>query len=203
MILVPGQASPTALYHCLIGAIVPRPIAWVSTLAAAGRPNLAPFSFFNGAGVSPPMLCFAPINRRDGSKKDTILNLRDTPQFVVNVVPERLGAAMNASSAELAPEVSEFAAAGVTAAPSKRVAPPSVAESPVRFECELHDIIELGTGPLAGNLVIGRIELIDVDDAVLDGEGRIDPAKLGAIGRMGGGDLYVRTTDLFEIARPR
>ncbi|MBI1784966.1 flavin reductase family protein [Candidatus Sumerlaeota bacterium] len=201
MIVDPADAKPTQLYHCLIGAIAPRPIAWVSTLSPRGIPNLAPFSYFTGVGVLPPTLCFSPINRRDGSKKDTILNLRATPEFVVNVVPFALGEAMNLSSADFAYEESEFEKAGVTPAASRKVKPPCVAESPVHFECALHDIIELGTGPLAGNLVIGKILLIHVADEVLDERGEIDPKKLDLIGRMGG-NWYARTREIFEMERP-
>lgn len=201
MLIDPEQTPPVKLYHYLIGAIVPRPIAWVSTISPGGAANLAPFSYFNGIGVRPPALCFSPLNRRDGSKKDTIVNLESTPEFVVNVVPGRLAEAMNLSSADLDYEESEFEKSGVTAVASHRVKPPAVAESPIKFECELDRIIELGEGPMAANLVLGRIVLMHVDDAVLDGEQRIDARKLDLVGRMGG-DLYARTTDLFELLRP-
>lgn len=202
MLVDPAHASSVDLYHLLIGAIVPRPIAWVSTISPRGVPNLAPFSYFNGVGVAPPSLCFSPLNRRDGSKKHTIRNIEDVPEFVVNVVPARLADAMNISSGDLDYEVSEFAAAGVTPQAAQRVRPPRVAESPISMECELIQIVEVGTGPLAANLVIGRIVLMHVDDAVLDPAGRIDPRKLDLIGRMGG-DAYTRTRDLFEIERPQ
>lgn len=203
MILDPSAEPPTRIYHALVDMIVPRPIGWVSTLSAAGEANLAPFSFFTGVGVSPPSLCFSPINRRDGSAKDTLVNVRAVPEFVLNVVNEPLGAAMNATSAEFPPDEDEFDAAGLARVASEKVRPPGVRHAPVRFECRLLQIVPVGDGPLAGNLILGEIVLIHVRDEVLDDGGRVDPARLRAIGRMGGADTYVRTTDLFAIPRPR
>ena len=202
MIVDPAEAHPVQLYRLLIGSIVPRPIGWISTVSPLGVPNLAPFSYFNGVGVNPPSLCFSPLNRQDGSKKHTVLNLESTPQFVQNVVPAALANAMNLSSADYGYEESEFEKAGLTPIPSEKVKPPGVRESPVRFECEVHDVVRVGEGAYAANLVIGRIVLIHIDEAVLDSEGLVDARKLDLIGRMGG-DLYARTTDLFEITRPK
>ena len=202
MYIDPNETKLPDLYRCLISCIVPRPIAWVSTLSPSGRPNLAPFSFFNGVGVRPPTICFSPLNRRDGSKKDTILNLESTPEFVVSVVPASLGEKMNLTSADLDYEESEFEKAGLTPADSRKVAPFSIKESPVNIECKLDRIIEIGEGPLAANLVLGTVVMIQIDGAVMDEEGRIDPRRLDLIGRMGG-DLYARTTDLFEMKRPQ
>lgn len=202
MLVDPAGISPVKLYHYLIGCIVPRPIGWISTISPSGVPNLAPFSYFNGVGVNPPSVCFSPLNRRDGSKKHTIMNLAATPEFVVNVVPNSLGQQMNLTSADFDYETNEFEKAGLTAAPSKKVRPPSVQESPVNLECELIRIVEVGEGPLAANLVIGKIVMMNIDEAVLDASGEIDPRKLDLIGRMGG-DFYARTTDLFAIERPK
>lgn len=201
MIIDPATLHPAKLYHHLIGCIVPRPIGWISTISPSGAPNLAPFSYFNGVGVLPPSVCFSPLNRRDGSKKHTIINLQSTPEFVVNVVPASLAEAMNLTSADLDYETSEFEHAGLTAAPSRRVKPPSVKESPVKLECELIQIVEVGGGPLGANLVIGKIVSMDIDESVLNEAGEIDPRKLDLIGRMGG-DYYTRTRELFEIHRP-
>jgi flavin reductase (DIM6/NTAB) family NADH-FMN oxidoreductase RutF len=201
MIVDPATLHPAKLYHYLIGCIVPRPIGWISTISPAGIPNLAPFSYFNGVGVLPPSVCFSPLNRRDGSKKHTILNLQSTPEFVVNVVPDSLSQQMNLSSGDWDYEDSEFARAGLTPATSQKVKPPGVAESPVKLECELMQIVEVGAGPLGANLVIGKIVLMHIDESVLDPAGEIDPRKLDLIGRMGG-DYYTRTRDLFEIHRP-
>jgi len=198
----PDALKPTDLYHLLIGIIAPRPIAWVGTVSPRGIPNLAPFSYFTGAGVLPPMVCFVPINRRDGSPKDTILNLRSTPEFTISVVPEKLAEQMSATSAELDYEQNEFAASGITASPSVKIKPPGVADSPVIMECALHQIVELGGGPLSGNLVVGRILLIHVNQSCIGDDGQIDEVKLDLIGRMGG-NAYSRTSDRFEIVRPQ
>ncbi|MCW8133280.1 MAG: flavin reductase family protein [Planctomycetota bacterium] len=200
------RIDPTAIpvrdmYRMLIGVITPRPIAWVSTVSPRGIPNLAPFSFFNGVAANPPTVVFSPVNRRDGSKKDTILNIEQTPEFVVNVVSYDLARPMNDSSAELPYEESEFDACGLTPLPSEKVKPPRVKEAKVHMECVLHQIVNVGEGPLAANLVIGRIVLMHVDEAVLGADGLPDPFKLDTIGRMGG-EGYARTRELFELPRP-
>ncbi len=197
----PAALDVQAVYRTLIALIVPRPIAWVSTLSPGGVPNLAPFSFFNGVGANPPTLVFSVVNRRDGSKKDTIVNIEALPEFVVNVASCDLAVPMNATSEELPCEVSEFEAVGLALGPSEKIRPPRVKEAKAYFECVLHDIVRVGSGPLAANLVIGRIVLIGVQDAVLDPAGAIDAGKLDAIGRMGG-DVYARTTDRFSLPRP-
>jgi flavin reductase (DIM6/NTAB) family NADH-FMN oxidoreductase RutF len=200
------QVDPVAsgardAYRLMVELITPRPIGWVSSLSASGVENLAPFSFFNAVGANPPSLCFSVSNRRDGSTKDTIRNIEATGEFVVNVASYELRDAINASALELAYEESEFAHIGLTQAPSERVRPPRVAEAKAHFECVVHQIVHVGEGSLAANLVIGRIVFINVSEAVLDAQGRVDPAKLDTIGRMGG-DGYARTTDLFAMARP-
>jgi flavin reductase (DIM6/NTAB) family NADH-FMN oxidoreductase RutF len=197
----PETTAPRDVYRHMIACITPRPIAWVSTISARGITNLAPFSFFNGVGATPPTVVFSPVNRRDGSRKDTVLNVEATREFVVNIVSEPLAQKMNACSAEFPHETSEFERCGLTAIPSRRVRPPRVKESHVHLECVLWDIIRIGDGPLAANLVIGRIVLIEVNDAVLDERGEIDPSKLDTIGRMGG-SLYARTRDRFAMERP-
>ena len=141
---------------------------------------------------------FSPVNRPDGSKKDTVLNIEDNGQFVVNVVPHRLAELMFQTAGDFAYEESEFEAAGLTPEPSERVRPPRVAESPIHFECELMQIVPVGEGPLAANVIIGEILLIDVDDQVLTEAGKIDPQLVDAVGRMGGRD-YCRTTDRFTL----
>jgi flavin reductase (DIM6/NTAB) family NADH-FMN oxidoreductase RutF len=197
----PIAAGARDAYRLMVELVTPRPIGWVSTLSAAGVDNLAPFSFFNAVGANPPALCFSVSNRRDGSVKDTIRNIEATGDFVVNVASYDLREAVNASALELPYEESEFAHCGLTPAPSVRVRPPRVAESKAQFECVVHQIVRVGEGGLAANLVIGRIVYIHVDDRVLNEVGHVDPAKLDTIGRMGG-DGYARTTDLFAMARP-
>ena len=196
------KTAAREVYKLLIGCITPRPIAWVSTISPRGIPNLAPFSFFNGIGANPPSLLFCPVNHRDGSKKDTLLNIEATPEFVVNIVPFSLARPMNDTSAELPYEVNEFETAGVDAVPARKVKPPRVKDSPVFLECVLHTIVKVGEGALGANVVIGRIVCMEIADAVLAPDGQIDPRKLDTIGRMGGSN-YARTTDLFELPRPK
>ncbi len=193
--------APRDAYPWLIGTITPRPIAWVSTIAADGRTNLAPFSFFNGVCARPPTLMFSVANHPDGRKKDTVRNIEAVPEFVVNLVPFALAELMSASSASLPHGVSEFEQCGIAAAPGVRVRPPRVAAAPVAFECALDRIVTIGDGPLAANVVFGRMLIAHVSDAVLGANGRPDSAKLDLIGRLGG-DAYTRTRDIFSIGRP-
>ena len=201
MVIDPASAPPRDVYRMMVSLITPRPIAWVSTLSPQGISNLAPFSFFNGIGANPPTLLFCPVNNRHGQKKDTLRNVETTPEFVVNVVPYALAKPMNDTSEELPYEVSEFEKVGIATEASTRVKPPRVKDSPIHLECVVHQILNLGTGPLGANVVIGRILLIHVADSVLGPDGQIDPLKLDTIGRMGG-STYTRTTTLFDLTRP-
>jgi len=197
----PAKISLSELYGWMISTIAPRPIAWVSSISGAGLTNLAPFSFFQGVTANPPTLLFSVVNDRHGEKKDTIRNIEAVPEFVVNLVSYDLREQMNRSSALLPYGESEFEFAGVTAAASELVRPPRVGEAPVSFECKLQQIVRVGEGPLAGNVVFGTILLMHVKDDVIDSDGRLDPAKLDAIARMGG-ECYTRTTDRFSLKRP-
>ncbi|XZE55318.1 flavin reductase family protein [Planctomycetaceae bacterium SH139] len=201
MLIDPTQISKRALYGHMTHLITPRPIAWVSTRSSAGCDNLAPFSYFNAVGTAPPMLMFCPANKADGSKKDTLRNVEQTGQFVVNVVSANLAQPMNASAAEFEAETSEFAACGLTPAASRHVAPPRVAEALAAFECELHTVMLLGSGPAGTNLVLGKILAIHVDDRCLDSAGQVDPQIMDSLGRMGG-SAYATTRDRFELPRP-
>ncbi|HEY3755355.1 MAG TPA: flavin reductase family protein [Opitutaceae bacterium] len=193
--------SPREAYGWMTATILPRPIAWVSTVSAAGRTNLAPFSFFQGVTANPPTLMISVVNDRHGNLKDTVRNIGEVPEFVVNVVPYDVREAMNATAASLPPEVSEFERCGVPAVPSERVRPPRVGSSPVSYECALHSIVKIGEGPIAGNVVFGRILVAHVQEAVLGDNGLPDPARLDLIGRLGGAG-YARTTDRFNLVRP-
>jgi flavin reductase (DIM6/NTAB) family NADH-FMN oxidoreductase RutF len=208
----PDDMAPKDIYRYLIGAITPRPIAWVSTLSPVitdasgtgkkgGLPNLAPYSFFNGVGANPPSVVFCPVNRRDGSPKDTLINIEATKEFVVNIVPFSLAQPMNESSAELAYEESEFELTGLDQSPSVKIKVPRVKAATIHLECVLQQVIHLGEGPLGANLVIGRIVWMSIADSVLDERQEIDPRKLDTVGRMGG-MYYTRTTELFELPRP-
>ncbi|MHB8629661.1 MAG: flavin reductase family protein [Aggregatilineales bacterium] len=198
----PEALSHQQVYKLLVGAIVPRAIAWVSSLNPEGACNLAPFSFFTAVCPRPPTLVFAPMIRgTDGAEKDTLRNIRDTGEFVVNVVTEMTVVAANISSTEFPAEVDEFVAAHVTPAPSIVVKPPRVLESPVNFECRLRQIVPISDEPGGGSLIIGTIVYIHVRDDLLRGDYRIDPDALRAVGRMAGAD-YSRITDRFALERP-
>jgi len=196
-----ASANYLDVYHLLVGIVTPRPIAWVTTIDPEGRVNLAPFSFFNAFGANPPVVAFSPTLRRDGSKKDTLRNVDATGEFVLNAAVESLAEKMNLCSKELPYGQSEAELAGLTLVPSVKVKPPRVAETPITMECKLLQIVSIGKGPIAGNLIIGEVLVIHIEDTVLDDIGRIDPRKLQSIARLGG-DFYCRTTDLFEMKRP-
>jgi flavin reductase (DIM6/NTAB) family NADH-FMN oxidoreductase RutF len=200
MQLAPESLEVRDRYLLMIGMIQPRPIAWVSTVSPEGALNLAPFSFFTGICANPMTVCFAPVNDRNGKKKDTLLNVEATKQFVVNLATEANAEKMNQTSAPYPRGVSEFEKAGLTAVPSVIVKPPRVAESPAAYECELVQIVRLGEGPLAGNLIIGRVVQIHCDDKIYNG-GKIRHQDLKTIGRMEGA-WYSRTQDAFELPRP-
>jgi flavin reductase (DIM6/NTAB) family NADH-FMN oxidoreductase RutF len=193
--------SPREAYQWMIGTILPRPIAWVSTISPDGKTNLAPFSFFQGVTSSPPTLMFVPVNNRAGEKKDTLRNIELVPEFVVNLVSRAQAEAMNQTSALLPYGESEFEAFGVASVSSELVRPPRVAGVPIAFECRLHQIVPIGEGPLAANVVFGRILLMHARDDILGSDGRPDSRKLDLIGRMGGED-YATTRDNFSLPRP-
>lgn len=187
-------------YRFLTSAVAPRPIAWVTTMDATGLVNAAPFSWFNTVCPDPPMVAIAIGSRADGTPKDTFRNIRDTGEFVVNVVSRPAVPAMVQSSAEYAPDVSEVAELGLGTAPSTAVRPPRLAASPVHLECVLQQVITLGnTGD--HHLVLGRIVHIAADDGVLDGKGLVDPEKVIFVGRMGGAN-YADTSSRFQVPWP-
>jgi len=208
MIVSPSDISHSEIYNVLLNSVAPRPIAWVSTVSASGQLNLAPFSFFNAVCVDPPLLAVAPGLRpskqagaHHGEAKDTLRNVRETREFVVNIVTYELREAMNLTSGEYDASVNEFELAKITPAASKVVRPPRVAESPVSFECKLHQILDFSPAPTSSSLVIGQIVSIHVNDAHLK-EGKLDRNSLDLIGRMGG-IQYTRTTQRFEMIRPK
>lgn len=201
MLLDFATLRPRDAYAWMISTILPRPVAWVSTMAADGKTNLAPFSFFQGVTANPPTLMFVPVNTRDGTKKDTVRNIEAVPEFVVNLVPFALAEQMNATSAMLPYGESEFDAFRIAAAPSERVRPPRVAAAPVAFECTLDRIVHIGDGPLAANVIFGRILVAHVADGVIAADGLPDSAKLDLIGRLGG-EGFTRTRERFDMERP-
>ncbi|PWK10338.1 flavin reductase family protein [Tumebacillus permanentifrigoris] len=200
------QIDPKSLpwqdaYKYLNGAILPRPIAFVSSVDEAGILNLAPFSFFTAVAANPLTICFSVMRRgTDGAKKDTLRNIEATREFVVNIVSEAIGEQMNITATEFPAEISEFDASGLTPIPSTVVRAPRVAESLVNFECKLHQIVEVGGEERgASSLVIGEVVQIHVDDSIHE-NGKINTRALNPIGRLAGHD-YVRVTDTFEMMR--
>jgi flavin reductase (DIM6/NTAB) family NADH-FMN oxidoreductase RutF len=206
ILIDPAAQNYSDIYKLMIGGIVPRPIAFVSTISAAGLPNLAPFSYFTACSSNPPCVCFSPTGRGlDAPAKDTLRNVRETGEFVVNMVSEEMAAQMNACSADFPPDVNEFEVSGLAPIASLRVRPPRVAASHFQMECKLRQIITVSDKPGGGSLVIGEVVLFHVDEAVLVNASdvfKIDPDRLRAIGRMGG-PTYVRTHDRFDLARPK
>ncbi len=197
-----ADLSAREAYKILIGAVVPRPIAWVSTLSTDGVRNLAPFSFFNGICGDPLAVSIA-IDRRgpDAELKDTLRNIAATREFVINFGNEELAEKLNLTSGEYPPDVDEFEVAGLTPAPSVKVAPPRVAEAPISFECRLLQIVHLGDRPMSGSLVIGEVVFGHIRADLVD-SWRIDAAKLRPIGRMGGAFYTRAASDMFKMSRP-
>src|SRR5882757_2892637 len=202
----PARESVQNIYKLMIGSIVPRPIAFVSSLDTRGVRNLAPFSFFTGVSADPPVILFCATVRPEdpgrglAAHKDTLLNVIATREFVVNVVTEGIAERMNLTSAQVPPSVDEFELAGLAPEPSGVVKPPRVAESPVQMECRLRQIIEVSDRPSGGTIVLGEVVRFHVNEALIENF-RIDAEKLAAIGRMGG-PTYVRTRDRFDLKRP-
>ena len=171
----PTTISYKSVYKIMTGSILPRPIGWISSIDSSGRPNLAPFSFFNAVCSNPPTVLFcSSIRGSDGKTKDTLNNVRATNEFVVNIVTEELLQAMNASSIEAPPDFDEFNYAGLTLAPSVMIKPPRVKESPIHYECRVKQIIDISDQPGGASIVIGSIIHIHVDDGVMFGENKID-----------------------------
>jgi flavin reductase (DIM6/NTAB) family NADH-FMN oxidoreductase RutF len=202
----PAECQQRQNYKLMTGIIVPRPIALVSTVSRDGVANLAPFSFFSGVGSAPPTVLFCPALRPSeldgsGEKKDTLRNVEETGEFVINVVSEAMAAGVNASSTEAPPEVDEFPLSGFTPLASQAVRPYRVAESPAQMECKLLQVIYTGRAPASGVVVLGEVVRFHVREDLVENF-RVDPAGLDAIGRMAG-NTWVRTRDRIEIARPK
>ena len=188
-------------HHLMVGAVVPRPIAWVSTVGEDGVFNLAPFSAYGMVSMKPAMLGFSVATTRDGKKKDTLRNIEFAREFVINVVDETLAEPMNVTSAPYPSNVDEFKEAGLTLVKADLVKAPMVAESPINLECRLVQILEFGEAPRTNSFIIGEVLRVHVrDELYVNGE--IEMAKLKAIGRLGGVDLYCRIRDSFEMKRP-
>jgi flavin reductase (DIM6/NTAB) family NADH-FMN oxidoreductase RutF len=197
----PASTDYQSVYKLLIGSVVPRPIAFVSTISPEGAVNVAPFSFFTVASSHPPVLVFTVGNRATPDpRKDTLRNVTTAREFVVNIVSEEFGPKMNLCSGDYPPDVDEFQLSGLTPVPSDLVKAPRVAESHINMECRLLYTISISSLVNGGNLVLGEVVRIHIDDAYVNNY-RIDQDKLRAIGRMAG-NSYTRTQDRFDLIRP-
>lgn len=203
MIIDPKILSVPDLHAFLLGTIGPRPIAWASTVDKEGNVNLAPYSFFNVFGTKPPTLIFSPAIPRTEQKKDTLLNVEETREVVINIVNHKVVEQMSLSSTAYPKGVNEFVKAGLTEQASDIVKPPRVAEAIAAYECKVKEIVSLGNNPGAGNLIICEVLIGHVSDDILDEDGKPDPRKADLVGRMGG-DWYSRAQGdaLFTLPKP-
>ncbi len=205
MLTVDPSSTPQNLLHShLVSSVGPRPICFASTIDSLGNPNLAPFSFFNIMGSSPPIAVFSPARSgRTGNNKDTVYNVKEVPEVVINIVTYSMVQQTSLASAEYPKGVNEFIKAGFTSIPSDKVRPFRVKESPVQMECKVLEVKETGTGGGSGNLIICEIILMHINEDVLNPDGRIDQTKIDTVGRMGA-NFYCRAHGeaLFEQPQP-
>lgn len=194
MLVEPDGLDAKALYRLMISIIVPRPIAWTSTISADGVLNAAPFSYFQALSSKPPMVMISVGQRRGGTAKDTRSNIEATREFVVNLVSEGSGVRMVRTSVDYPPEVSEFAEASLTPVPSTKVRPPRIGESAVSLECRLDQVLDVGTS----GVCIGEVVAIHIRDDVLAADGTVDPWKLRPLARLGGAS-YAPLREIVEI----
>ena len=201
MIFDPSEIPFQETHKLMIGSIIPRPIAFVSTRSKDGKNNVAPFSYFNGVCSKPPTIMFAPARRGwDGEEKDTLINIRDTEEFVVNIVSESFAEKMVMCATDFDSDVDEFEISGLTPTNSQKIKSPRIGEAKISFECKLNQIVEIGDGTAgSGFVVIGTIVLFHIDDGIYD-NGRILTDKLEPLGRLAG-NWYTRSTDTLKIDR--
>lgn len=197
-VIDPADLHPREAYRLLASVVIPRPIAWVSTRGADGSPNLAPFSFFNAVGGSPPTLAIS-VGARRGQPKDTLRNIQDTSEFVVNLVDESLAQAMNVSSGEYAHDVDEFSLAGLTPAASVAVGAPRVAEARVALEAVATQLVPVNDTHYT--LILGRVVRFHLREGLLRPNGLVDAGYLQPLARLGG-DEYATLGAVFELKRP-
>lgn len=204
MVINPKEIPVGKMHGYLLGTVVPRPIAFASTVDKAGQVNLSPFSFFNVFSANPPTLVFSPSRRgRDNTTKHTLENVLEVPEVVINIVDYSLVQQASLASTEYAKGVNEFLKAGLTPLASLNVRPPRVKESPVSFECMVKEVIPLGNQGGAGNLVVCEVILMHLSENILDDHGVVDPWKLDAVARLGG-DYYCRVQggSIFKVPKP-
>jgi len=199
MIINPGKLNRKDRYKLMIGSVLPRPIAWVSTMDESGNLNLAPFSYFTAVCTEPMTLLFCPGILPNGEKKNTWRNIEKVPEFVVNICNEETAVAMNLSATVLPYGQSEFEWAGVTPVPSKLIRVSRVAEAPISFECKLQRIVTISDQPGGGAAIFGEVQTIHIRDDIYQ-DGYIDLEALRPIGRLAGAG-YTRVNDIFEMQR--
>lgn len=195
------KISVQETYQWMVSLVTPRPIAWVTSVSPEGVLNLAPFSFFNTFGANPPVVVFSPTLTRTGGKKDTLLNIEQSKEFVIHAATESDVEDVNASSATIPRDKSEVELLGLKTLPGVRVGVPRLAGSAFAMECRLIQIVPIGGGPISANLVIGEVLMIHLDSEILGEDGKVDPRKLRAVARLGGDD-WCRSRDLFQMQRP-
>ena len=201
MYLSTESLDPRQIYAYLTGAVVPRPIAWISTIDNRGVANLAPYSFYTVASCQPPVLMVTQVNPRSGGDKDTLANLKQQGECVLNLVSASQLKPMNASCADYPADVDEFRAAMIPTVPSQQVTPPSVKESLVRYECTLRDVQVVADNPMGGTLIFLDVKGVYAHDSVVDADGRIETEQLQAVGKMGA-NFYSFTEHCIELERP-
>lgn len=200
MYLETSKLTAQENYHHLIGGIIPRPIAWISTISATGITNLAPYSFFTVASCNPPVLLYTEVTPRNGKNKNTLENILETKSCVVNIVSSPLLEMMNATCESFPPEISEFSAAGVESCASQFVAAPAVAASKVRYECSLREVVQVSGEPLGGSVVLLDVLGMYVSDDLLV-QSKISHDRLDAVGKLDG-DWYAYTRETTSLPRP-
>ena len=196
----PTNLRPREAHELLTSAVVPRPVAFVSTRGKDGVFNVAPFSFFAGICTTPMLIGFSTANKRGGHKKDTLVNIEFSHDFVINVVTESLAEAMNQASASYPSDVDEFKEVNITPVKADLVSSPMVAESPINMECRLEKILEFGEAPRRSSFIIGQVIRVHIKDEYCEGD-KLQQSRLKAIGRLGG-ESYCMTADTFELKRP-
>jgi len=180
------ELEPRQSHDLLTSFIIPRPIAWVSSINKDGQANLAPFSFFTGVSWSPPILAFSVVNRSDGTMKDTVINIQKVPEFVVNIVSVDLLSTMEYTARPIPYGTDESSIKGIHWIPSKKIRPYRVQEAKISIECTLERIVTVGEGPNAGNLILGRVQLVHLEDGLLKNEREVDWLALDVLGRLSG-----------------
>lgn len=196
-----ADIGPVERYKLLASTVTPRPIAWITTQSSAGARNAAPFSFFNVMASDPAIIAFGVVPRPDGSIKDTTRNILETGEFVVNMVSDDDGDAMNLTCIDAPPECDELAMGGIETVPSVKIAPPRIASAPASMECRLYQTIELGPD---ATMILGEVVAMHVDDRFVLNPARFhfDPPAMKLLARMHGSGWYIRATDLRKLTRP-